>query len=210
MSCWQWVTGWLTSGACLAAEGLSVSERLKLMRTKVQLNASFGRCWRLLGLAEDTPPQCRRAARRAGVDHMPTLKTQGGEAGTLTFDQECLLLHGRTFFGGWQKALEDAAWLQTAEARAAWRRHRARLIREWLRTMPRELPAASRLYDTPQQRRELSHAAQGVGQVRAAQARPAEAGGRGDAQGRLCAVRRGACMELGNHVWRYPDPARGR
>jgi hypothetical protein len=40
----------------LAAEGLSVSERLKLMRTEVQLNASFGRCWRLLGLAEDTPP----------------------------------------------------------------------------------------------------------------------------------------------------------
>ena len=39
----------------LAAEGLSVSERLKLMRTEVQLNASFGRCWRLLGLAEDTP-----------------------------------------------------------------------------------------------------------------------------------------------------------
>jgi hypothetical protein len=64
---------------------------------------------------------------------MPTLKAQGGEAGTLTFDQECLLLHGRTFFGGWQKALEDAAWLQTAEARAAWRKHRARLIREWLR-----------------------------------------------------------------------------
>jgi hypothetical protein len=39
----------------LAAEGLSVSERLKLMRTEVQLNASFGRCWRLLGLAEDAP-----------------------------------------------------------------------------------------------------------------------------------------------------------
>jgi hypothetical protein len=86
---------------------------------------------------------------------MPTLKTQGGEAVTLTLDQECLLLHGRTFFGGWEKALEDAAWLHTPEARAAWRRHRARLIRDWLRTMPRELPAASRLYDTPQQRREL-------------------------------------------------------
>ena len=86
---------------------------------------------------------------------MPTLKVQGAEAGTLTFDQECLLLHGRTFFGGWEKALEDAAWLHTPEARAAWRRHRARLIREWLRGLPRELPAASRLYDTPQQRREL-------------------------------------------------------
>jgi hypothetical protein len=88
---------------------------------------------------------------------MPTLKAQGGEAGTLTFDQECLLLHGRTFFGGWEKALEAAAWLQTAEARQAWRKHRARLIREWLSTMPRELPAASRLFDTPQQRRELEH-----------------------------------------------------
>jgi hypothetical protein len=86
---------------------------------------------------------------------MPTLKAQGGEAGTLTSDQECLLLHGRTFFGGWEKALEDAAWLRTSEARQAWRKHRSRLIRDWLRTMPRELPAASRLYDTPQQRREL-------------------------------------------------------
>jgi hypothetical protein len=87
---------------------------------------------------------------------MPTLKAQGGEAGTLTCDQECLLLHGRTFFGGWEKALEDAAWLHTPEARQAWRRHRSRLIRDWLRTMPRELPAASRLYDTPAQRRELT------------------------------------------------------
>jgi|GEM_PF-3408746 len=87
---------------------------------------------------------------------MPTLKAQGGEAGTLTFEQECLLLHGRTFFGGWEKAQEDAAWLRTAEARQAWRKHRARLIREWLRGLPRELPAASRLYDTPAQRRELT------------------------------------------------------
>jgi len=87
---------------------------------------------------------------------MPTLKTHGGEAGTLTFDQECLLLHGRTFFGGWEKALEDAAWLRTPEARQAWRKHRARLIREWLRTMPRELPAASRLFDTARERAELT------------------------------------------------------
>jgi hypothetical protein len=86
---------------------------------------------------------------------MPTLKTHGGEAGTLTFDQECLLLHGRTFCGGWEKALEDAAWLRTPEARAAWRRFRPRLVAEWLNSLPRELPAASRLYDTPQQRREL-------------------------------------------------------
>jgi hypothetical protein len=86
---------------------------------------------------------------------MPTLKTQGGEAVTLTLDQECLLLHGRTFFGGWGKALEDAAWLHTPEARAAWRKHRARLIREWLRGLPRELPAASRLYDSKRQQAEL-------------------------------------------------------
>jgi hypothetical protein len=90
------------------------------------------------------------------VTDMPTLKTKGGEAVTLTLDQECLLLHGRTFFGGWEKALEDAAWLRTPEARGAWRKHRARLIREWLSTMPRELPAASRLYDTPAQKRELT------------------------------------------------------
>ena len=87
---------------------------------------------------------------------MPTLKTHGGEAGTLTFDQECLLLHGRTFFGGWEKALEDAAWLRTPEARQAWRKHRARLIREWLRTMPRELPAGSLLFDTARERAELT------------------------------------------------------
>jgi hypothetical protein len=87
---------------------------------------------------------------------MPTLKVQGAEAGTLTFDQECLLLHGRTFFGGWEKALEDAEWLRTPEARQAWRRHRARLIREWLSTMPRELPAGSLLFDTARERAELT------------------------------------------------------
>jgi len=86
---------------------------------------------------------------------MPKLKVQGAEAGTLTFDQECLLLHGRTFFGGWEKALEDAAWLHTPEARAAWRKHRARLIREWLRGLPRDLPVASRLYDSKRQQAEL-------------------------------------------------------
>jgi len=86
---------------------------------------------------------------------MPTLKAQGGEAGTLTFEQECLLLHGRTFFGGWEKAQEDAAWLRTPGARQAWRKHRARLVRDWLRTMPRELPVASRLYDSKRQQAEL-------------------------------------------------------
>ena len=86
---------------------------------------------------------------------MPTLKAQGAEAGTLTFDQECLLLHGRTFFGGWEKALEDAAWLRTPEARAAWRRFRPRLVAEWLNSLPRELPVASKLYDTRKQQAEL-------------------------------------------------------
>ena len=86
---------------------------------------------------------------------MPKLKLQDGEAGALTLSQEMLLLYGADLLCGWQQSLERAAWLETAEARAAWRRHRSRLIRDWLRTMPRELPAASRLYDTPQQRREL-------------------------------------------------------
>jgi len=87
---------------------------------------------------------------------MPKLKLQDGEAGALTASQEMLLLYGHDLLAGWQQSLERAAWLQTAEARAAWRKHRARLIREWLRGMPRELPAASRLYDTPAQRRELT------------------------------------------------------
>jgi hypothetical protein len=39
----------------LADPALTVSERLKLMRTEVQLNGSFARCWRLLGLADDAP-----------------------------------------------------------------------------------------------------------------------------------------------------------
>jgi hypothetical protein len=86
---------------------------------------------------------------------MPKLKAQDGEAGALTLSQEMLLLYGHDLLAGWQQSLERAAWLRTPEARAAWRRHRARLIREWLRGLPRELPAASRLYDTPQQRREL-------------------------------------------------------
>jgi hypothetical protein len=86
---------------------------------------------------------------------MPKLKAQDGEAGALTASQEMLLLYGHDLLCGWEQSLERAAWLQTAEARAAWRKHRARLIRDWLRTMPRELPAASRLFDTPQQRSEL-------------------------------------------------------
>ena len=88
---------------------------------------------------------------------MPKLKLQDGEApGALTTSQELLLLYGHDLLCGWQQSLERAAWLRTPEARQAWRRHRARLIRDWLRTMPRELPAASKLYDTPAQKRELT------------------------------------------------------
>jgi len=87
---------------------------------------------------------------------MPKLKLQDSEAGALTASQEMLLLYGDDLLAGWQQSLERAAWLRTPEARQAWRRHRARLIRDWLRTMPRELPAASRLYDTPAQKRELT------------------------------------------------------
>jgi len=86
---------------------------------------------------------------------MPKLKLQDGEAGTLTASQEMLLLYGRDLLCGWQQSLERAAWLQTPEARAAWRRHRARLIREWLSTMPRELPAGSLLFDTARERAQL-------------------------------------------------------
>jgi hypothetical protein len=86
---------------------------------------------------------------------MPKLKLQNGEAGALTASQEMLLLYGRDLLCGWQQSLERAAWLRTPEARQAWRRHRARLIREWLSTMPRELPAGSLLFDTARERAEL-------------------------------------------------------
>ena len=87
---------------------------------------------------------------------MPKLKAQDGEAGALTASQEMLLLYGQDLLCGWEPSLERAAWLQTAEARAAWRRHRSRLIRDWLRTMPQELPAGSLLFDTARERAELT------------------------------------------------------
>jgi hypothetical protein len=87
---------------------------------------------------------------------MPKLKLQDGEApGALTTSQELLLLYGQDLLCGWEQSLERAAWLQTPEARAAWRRHRARLVREWLSTMPRELPAGSLLFDTARERAQL-------------------------------------------------------
>jgi hypothetical protein len=86
---------------------------------------------------------------------MPKLKVQDAEAGALTLSQEMLLLYGHDLLAGWQQSQERAAWLQTAEARAAWRRHRARLIREWLSTMPRELPAGSLLFETARERAQL-------------------------------------------------------
>jgi hypothetical protein len=67
-----------------------------------------------------------------------------------------LLLYGQDLLCGWEQSLERAAWLRTPEARQAWRKHRARLIREWLRTMPRELPAGSLLFDTARERAELT------------------------------------------------------
>jgi len=86
---------------------------------------------------------------------MPKLKVQDAEAGALTLSQEMLLLYGHDLLAGWQQSQERGAWLQTAEARAAWRKHRARLIREWLRGLPRDLPVASKLYDTRKQQAEL-------------------------------------------------------
>jgi len=88
---------------------------------------------------------------------MPKLKLQDGDApGALTTSQELLLLYGQDLLYGWQDSLERAAWLRTPEARQAWRKHRARLIREWLSTMPRELPAGSLLFDTARERAELT------------------------------------------------------
>jgi hypothetical protein len=49
----------------LSSGALATSERVKLRRLETQLSASFGRTWRLLGLAEDTPvtmPRGRPAA----------------------------------------------------------------------------------------------------------------------------------------------------
>jgi len=86
---------------------------------------------------------------------MPKLKAQDGEAGALTASQEMLLLYGHDLLCGWEQSLERAAWLRTPEARQAWRKHRARLIREWLRGLPRELPAGSLLFDTARERAEL-------------------------------------------------------
>jgi hypothetical protein len=87
---------------------------------------------------------------------MPRLKATSSEAaGALTTSQELLLLYGQDLLCGWQDSLERAAWLRTPEARAAWRKHRSRLIRDWLRTMPQELPAGSLLFDTARERAEL-------------------------------------------------------
>jgi|YNPMSStandDraft_1061717.scaffolds.fasta_scaffold04537_4 hypothetical protein len=113
---------------------------------------------------------------------MPKLKLQNGEAGALTASQEMLLLYGRDLLCGWQQSLERAAWLQTAEARAAWRKHRARLIREWLQGLPRDLPVASRLYDSKRQQAELEALMASkwakCERRKAAPPRPADAGAR--------------------------------
>jgi hypothetical protein len=87
---------------------------------------------------------------------MPRLKATSSEApGALTTSQELLLLYGQDLLCGWRDSLERAAWLRTPEARQAWRKHRARLIRDWLRTMPQELPAGSLLFDTARERAQL-------------------------------------------------------
>jgi hypothetical protein len=39
----------------LDAGGLTPAERARLVRIEMQASGAFARCWRLLGLAEDTP-----------------------------------------------------------------------------------------------------------------------------------------------------------
>jgi hypothetical protein len=87
---------------------------------------------------------------------MPRLKATSSEApGALTLSQEMLLIHGFDLLCGWQQSLERARWLETAEARQMWKRHRAGLIRKWLEGWPSELPRGSVLFDSRAQQREL-------------------------------------------------------
>jgi hypothetical protein len=87
---------------------------------------------------------------------MPRLKATSSEAGGALTEREAeALLWGYPLLDGWQAIPEWQAWLRTPEARALWRRFRPRLVAEWLNSLPRELPVASKLYDTRKQQAEL-------------------------------------------------------
>jgi hypothetical protein len=87
---------------------------------------------------------------------MPRLKATSSEAaGALTEREAETLLWGYPLLDGWQKIHEWQAWLHGPQARALWKRYRSRLINEWLNGLPRDLPVASRLYDSKRQQAEL-------------------------------------------------------
>jgi hypothetical protein len=87
---------------------------------------------------------------------MPRLKATSSEAaGALSEREAGTLLWGYPLLDGWQKIHEWQAWLHGPHARALWKRYRSRLINEWLQGLPRDLPVASRLYDSKRQQAEL-------------------------------------------------------
>ena len=87
---------------------------------------------------------------------MPRLKATSSEApGALSEREAETLLWGYPLLEGWQKIHEWQAWLHGPQARALWKRYRSRLVSEWLQGLPRDLPVASRLYDSKRQQAEL-------------------------------------------------------
>ena len=86
---------------------------------------------------------------------MPRLKASSDVPGALSEREAETLLWGYPLLDGWQKIHEWQAWLHGPRARALWKRYRSRLIAEWLNGLPRDLPVASRLYDSKRQQAEL-------------------------------------------------------
>jgi len=86
---------------------------------------------------------------------MPRLKASSDVPGALSEREAETLLWGYPLLDGWQKIHEWQAWLHGPQARALWKRYRSRLIKEWLNGLPRDLPVASRLYDSKRQQAEL-------------------------------------------------------
>ena len=113
---------------------------------------------------------------------MPRLKASSDVPGALSEREAETLLWGYPLLDGWQKIHEWQAWLHGPQARALWKRYRSRLVSEWLQGLPRELPAASRLYDSKRQRAELEALMASkwakYERRKAAPPRPADAGAR--------------------------------
>lgn len=71
---------------------------------------------------------------------------------TLHREQRRSLLQGRGFFGDeWGRGTDDE---QMAARRAAWRKFKAALLREWIAERPGTRPAAWWLFDAPEPREE--------------------------------------------------------